>query len=139
VRFCAACGAPQPASSAPPRPGAGLHPATSFNPRTAAMLCYLPVAGWLVSIVVLASEQFRRDRDTRFHAFQGLYLFVIWLMNSWVFKPLLWINHDMGSINGLIELVLLAVGVFMMVKTAHGVRFSLPIVGELAERSVAES
>ena len=44
------------------------------------MLCYIPFAGWIACIVVLASPQFREDQAVRFNAFQGLYLFVAWLL-----------------------------------------------------------
>ena len=58
-----------------------------MTPRTAAILCYIPVVGWIAAVVVLATDQFRRNRTLRFHAFQGLYLFVAWLIVSEVIGP----------------------------------------------------
>ena len=58
-----------------------------ISPRTASLLCYIPILGWIVSIVVLASARFRADSRVRFHAFQGLYLFVAWLIVDWVLGP----------------------------------------------------
>ena len=41
-------------------------------------------------------------------------------------------------LNSLVELALLGMSIFMMVKAAHNETYSLPIFGELAHRSVAE-
>src|SRR5689334_820004 len=81
--FCGKCGARQPSSAGmpPPRP---VDAFAGLSPRTASILCYVPGLGWIGSIVVLASEKFRHDRTVRFHAFQGLYLFVAWLLDDWV-------------------------------------------------------
>src|SRR6476659_6890395 len=84
--YCGRCGSPQPVmpSSSPLR----ADPLQGINPRTASILCYVPGIGWIASIVVLASQRFRGDRFVRFHAFQGLYLFVAWLMEDWVLRPM---------------------------------------------------
>src|SRR5690349_10423788 len=91
-RFCGRCGARQPAAGAPPATASavkgGADPLGSINPRTASILCYVPGIGWIAAIVVLASEKFRRDPTVRFHAFQGLYLFVAWLIDDWVIRPM---------------------------------------------------
>src|SRR5438105_7653090 len=84
--FCGRCGARQPAGAGRPTPAAD--PLAGINPRTASILCYIPGVGWIASIIVLASERFRHNRAVRFHAFQGLYLFVAWLMEDWVLRPL---------------------------------------------------
>lgn len=126
---------PPPPFSAPPSPG--TDPLATLNPRTASILCYVPGIGWIASIVVLASQKFRHDRTVRFHAFQGLYLFVAWLMDDWVVRPLLSVAPSF-QINHLIQAVLLAASIFMMVKAAHDEAYPLPLFGELAQRSVAE-
>jgi uncharacterized membrane protein len=125
----------QPAASDPPRSGArGLE---GVNPRTASILCYLPWVGWIVGIIVLASDRFRRDRAVRFHAFQGLYLFVAWLIADQVIRPIV---HNVARfpVYQLVEVALIGASVFMMVKAAHQETYQLPLFGELAERSVTE-
>ena len=134
-RFCAKCGAKQPGPAqagwnAPPDPFAGV------TPRTAAILCYIPGLGWIASIVVLASERFRTNRVVRFHAFQGLYLFVAWLIESWVLKPI-FAEIPHVHVNGIVQAVLLAVSIFMIIKASQEEAYSLPIIGELAEKSAA--
>lgn len=133
--YCHRCGARQPTASAPRRPG--QDPLSQMSGRTASILCYIPGIGWIASIVVLASEKFRGNRDVRFHAFQGLYLFVAWLLDGWVVRPMFSMIPHM-PIHGLLELLLLGMSIFMMVKAAHNETYSLPLFGELAHRSVAE-
>lgn len=107
------------------------------------MLCYIPVVGWIPCVVVLASHRYRQNRLARFHAFQGLYLFVAWLIVDMVLSPLfghmpvpIFIFHR-GSVD-ILKMAIFAVWIFMIVKTSQHQLFKLPILGELAERSVAE-
>jgi uncharacterized membrane protein len=94
--------------------------------------------GWIAAIIVLASQRFRTMQTVRFHAFQGLYLFVAWLLNDQVLKvALMPIAHF--RLHDVVNLVLLAMSVFMMVKASHEEAYSLPLFGELAHRSVSES
>jgi uncharacterized membrane protein len=111
----------------------------ALHPRTASVLCYVPGIGWIISIVVLAADRFRHDRVVRFHAFQGLYLFVAWLMADWVLRPMfdVFLIPRM-QIYRIVEIVLLGMSVFMMLKAGQNEAFSLPLFGELAHRSVAE-
>jgi uncharacterized membrane protein len=136
--YCSQCGSRQPVAGAPPPPGqpprdllAGL------NPRAASILCYIPGIGWIASIIVLASDRFRHNRLVRFHGFQGLYLFVAWLLDDQVLRPLL------GRIPGfhlhsIVQAILLGMSIFMMVKASHEEAYPLPLFGELAQKSVAE-
>jgi len=133
--FCANCGARQPESKL----------ATDYmyavSPRTASLLCYIPIIGWVVSIVVLASTRFRKDAKVRFHAFQGLYLFVAWLIVDWVLGPLFSFPGEWGPqriVPVLLKVAVFGAWVFMIIKTAQDEMYKLPILGELAEKSVSE-
>jgi uncharacterized membrane protein len=135
--FCANCGNRQPE----PKPVTDyLH---GITPRTASLLCYIPIIGWVVSIVVLASVRFRENPKVRFHAFQGLYLFVAWLIVDWVLSPLLSFPHGWGPpfyriVPALMKVAVFGAWVFMIIKTAQDELYKLPILGELAEKSVSE-
>ncbi len=134
--FCARCGASQPRDPAATNPMAH-DPLAGISPRTASILCYIPGVGWIGSIIVLASQRFRNMPTVRFHAFQALYLFVAFLMNDqvlkWAFEPVSRLHlHD------LINVCLVGACVFMMVKASHDEAYSLPVFGELAQRSVSE-
>jgi uncharacterized membrane protein len=133
--YCARCGASQPAAAHTIHPvGRGLE---SLNPRTASILCYVPWVGWVAAIVVLASDRFRHDRAVRFHAFQGLYLFVAWLIADQVIRPMFDLMPNV-HLYRIVEAVLIGASIFMMVKAAHEETYPLPLFGELAQRSVAE-
>jgi uncharacterized membrane protein len=131
--FCANCGAAQQPTATPVTDY--LH---GISPRTASLLCYIPIVGWIWAIVVLASARFRDERRVRFNAFQGLYLFVAWLIADWVLKPIFRFPHMFQVFPALIEAALFGAWIWMIIKTAHGEFYKLPILGDLAEKSVAE-
>jgi uncharacterized membrane protein len=123
------CGARQ--AAAQPA-GDFLH---NLSGQNAALLCYIPWVGWIAAIAVLASNRFRADKRVHFHAFQGLYLWVASLLIA-VFE-----YSSIGvvdSIPRLLHLAVLCAWIFMLVKVHQGEDFHLPLIGELAERSVAE-
>jgi len=103
------------------------------------ILCYVPGVGWIASIIVLAAERFRQNRAVRFHAFQGLYLFVAWLVLDWFIRPMMGFMAPGLRLHGILQALLLGMSIFMMVKASHGKEYSLPLFGELAHRSVVES
>jgi uncharacterized membrane protein len=133
--YCAACGARQPASATPP----AVEYMQGISPRTASLLCYIPILGWIVAIVVLASARFRDNTRVRFHAFQGLYLFVAWLIVDWVLSPMFgfWgpFHHVFPA---LFKAAIFGAWIFMIIKTSQDETFKLPILGDLAEKSVSE-
>jgi len=104
------------------------------------LLCYIPFVGWVAAIVVLASERFRQNRTVRFHAFQGLYLFVAWLVVDWALAPMLAMSSGAMHLGfgGLLKLVLFGTWIYMLVRTSQDHLVRLPILGELADRSLAE-
>ena len=135
--YCAVCGTRQPFSAAPAADY--MH---GISPRTASLLCYIPIVGWIVAIVVLASARFREDTRVRFHAFQGLYLFVTWLLVDWVLSPMFhvtfWGPPFHNFFPGLLKVVIFGAWIFMIIKTSHDETYKLPILGDLAEKSVSE-
>ena len=133
-QYCAKCGSRQPGAAPQPK-----DPLSGITPRTASILCYIPGIGWIASVIVLAADKFRNNKTVRFHAFQGLYLFVAWLIVEWVLSPIFREFHEpFFRIDKALHLLILCVWIFMIIKTSHEERYSLPIIGELAERSVAE-
>ena len=141
-QFCGKCGSRQAAGRPATPPAADFMHGVSN--RNASLLCYIPMVGWVAAIVVLASERFRRETQVRFHAFQGLYLFVAWLMVEWVVSPALYFSDWSAGFpmhrfftRGL-QLLIFAAWVFMIIKVSHDEDYKLPIIGELAERSVSE-
>src|SRR6266545_3842146 len=105
--FCGGCGTRQPAA-----PVLAPDPLSGLTPRTASILCYVPGIGWIASIYVLSSMRFRAHRTVRFHAFQGLYLFVAWLIEHWVMEPVLHVIPGL-HIDSILKLILLGISIFM--------------------------
>lgn len=149
--YCGSCGAKQaqpgtsqsrdnPWQATPPNSSSPRKddPLSFFTNSNAPVFCYLPWVGWISSIIVLAADKFREQRDVRFHAFQGLYLFVIWLFVDWVFGPLTGYTASTRLIERLMKVGLVVTSLFMVVKTSQGETIRLPVLGELAERSVSE-
>jgi len=140
--FCASCGAAQASGASAPRPASAnkssSDPFANVGTRQASTLCYIPLVGWIVSIVVLAAERFRDSRETRFHAFQGLYIFVAWLFVDWVFDPMSKYAPSMRIMASAMKVGVFGAWIFMLVKTSQGENFRLPLLGELADRSVSE-
>ena len=142
-RFCAKCGAAQPvAPQAKSSSGTSgvTEPFENLSARTASILCYIPVVGWIFAVVLLATRKFRVDQYVRFHAFQALYLFAVWLFIHWAVRPVFQ-DLDMPGYRAdrLLEAILFGVWIFMMIKASQEVKYVLPLVGELAQRSAAES
>jgi uncharacterized membrane protein len=137
-QFCGRCGSQQPGS-----PQAADF-WSNLSPRNTAVLCYLPWVGWIAGIAVLASARFRAEARIRFHAFQGLYLFVAWLMIDWVVSPFFRLpGIGFGApfariIPGLLQVAVVGAWIFMLIKVTHDEDYRLPILGELADRSVSE-
>jgi uncharacterized membrane protein len=96
--------------------------------------------GWIAAVIALASQKFRRNQTVRFHAFQGLYLFAVWLFIDWGLRP---IFRDFVEpafrFDRLLQVLVFGASIFMMVKTSHEQVYSLPVIGELAQRSASES
>lgn len=131
-RYCAKCGMGQLSA-----PQVARDPLAGITPRTASILCYIPLMGWIAAIVVLAAHRFRNDRTVRFNAFQGLYLFVAWLIVDNVIVPITHIVPHV-HIGSVLRLLMMGVWVFMIVKASQQQTVALPVIGELAERSLAE-
>lgn len=137
-KFCPGCGSAQ-------GPGPAAQNSTNFwdnlNSRQTALLCYLPWIGWIAAVAVLATARFKSDKQLQFHAFQGLYLFVAWLVVDWFLSPFFLFSGGFPAYHffpQLFRLVIVGAWIYMLIKVHQGDDARLPILGELAERSVAE-
>jgi len=95
---------------------------TGLEENVAGFLCYL--LGFITGIVFLVAE--KKSSFVKFHAKQStitsLILFVILLVIGWI--PIL------GALVWVLSLILWVV---LMIKALQGKRYSLPIVGKMAE------
>ena len=95
---------------------------TGLDENVAGLLCYL--LGFITGIIFLVVE--KKSDYIKFHAKQStitfLGIFVILVIFAWV--PI---------INILISIFSLVLWLFLMIKALQGKRYSLPIVGKIAE------
>jgi uncharacterized membrane protein len=143
AQFCQNCGTPQ-KPGAPPRPSApqAQDIINGISDRAACILCYIPVFGVIPAIIFLASQRFRTNFRVRFNAFQGLYLFVAWLIFSSAAPTLLFTGFSghvfEHMVLGLIKSALVISWIYLLIKAAHEQEVRLPIIGDLAARSTHE-
>ena len=136
--FCHNCGTPQHPAVFP----SGNDFLHNISDRTASILCYIPVFGVIPAILFLAAHKFRTNFKVRFDAFQGLYLFVTWLLISSAIPTLVFGEFPGGHVEiaifGLLRFVVIGCWIFLLVKAAHEQQVRLPILGDLAARSIHE-
>jgi len=140
ARFCPSCGRSQPAAGTPVAPGAHAAPAaqSGLSENTAALLCY--VLWWVTGLIffLIDSRPF-----VRFHAAQSLVTFgglhIIRIVLSAVFGYGWWYyggwaNLGVGALLlGAVGLISLVLWIVCMVRAYQGVRFKVPIAGDIAE------
>ncbi len=137
--FCPKCGAPQ-GAAAPPAGGAPASSAgggTGLAENVAGLLCY--VAGWITGLIFILID---KRPFVKFHAAQSIVLFgaiivvdiLLVFLNVgsmfggwmvWVFSTLIWSVLWIGTF---------VLWILCMVKAYQGVRFKLPVVGDIAEK-----
>ena len=117
----------------------GQDPLSGIDDHTASVLCYVPFLGWIASIYILSADRFRTKTIVRFHAFQGLYLFVGWLIYDWVIEGIL---EDMivraWVVTRAVKLGLTALWLYLLFKTSQREVVRVPFIADLADKSVAE-
>ena len=73
--FCASCGTPVgSASGGPAAPAAG---GTAMSSNLAGLLTY--ILGFVTGIIFLVIERYKNDKFVRFHAFQSIFLSIVWI------------------------------------------------------------
>ena len=113
-----------PGYTAPPPPisqtGSGL------SDNAAGAIAYLTI---IPAIIFLVLEPYNRRPFVRFHAFQSLALAVVWFATSLltVIPVLGWI------IEAVVFLLLFIAWIFCIFKASQGVRYKLPILGDIVE------
>jgi uncharacterized membrane protein len=139
--FCPKCGASRgpvavPAGGAAAPAVAAANPADGVQENVAALLCYLPVVGWIIALILFLTD---KRSFVKFHAAQALALYV----------SLIVIYFALGISMGILHMVhIFFLGIFlypliwfgsflllvlMMVKAHKHERFKLPVLGDLVE------
>ena len=105
----------------------------SLAERATAAAAYLPL---VAPVIILLLPAFRRNRFVRFHAWQSLSLWVVYLVLigatiffSSVASPMLVLLFGI-----LVSFAMLFLWIVLTLKSWRGERFEVPLVGELAAR-----
>ncbi len=137
--FCGGCGAAtESPSSGPaagsPSSGPAVGTGSSSQPLTnnaAAALCYL--LGIITGVVFLIWEPYNKDKNIRFHAFQSIFLTIVWVVFQFAMAIVLpW--SLMFSVSRILQLAGLLLWLFLMWKTYNNERIVLPVIGDLADK-----
>jgi len=137
--FCASCGTPAGGSGVASATPAAASGAMSSN--IAALLTY--ILGFITGIIFLVIDPYKNDRFVRFHAFQSIFLSVVWIAFRLVWGSivvgLIWspfspLGAFLGLISMLVSLAFLACVIFLMYKAYNNERFKLPVIGDLAAK-----
>jgi len=140
ARFCPSCGRSQtPAvTPAPPANPGAASTQSGLAENTAGLLCY--VLGWITGLIFFLID---RRPFVRFHAAQSLVTFgglhiilavlgAIFGFGFWFYGG--WVNLGLGALLfWVVKLVSLVLWIVCMVKAYQGVRFKVPIAGDIAE------
>ncbi|MFN0123111.1 MAG: DUF4870 domain-containing protein, partial [Blastocatellia bacterium] len=120
----------QPAPWSAPDNNAG-----GLQKNIAGALCYLLIP----AIIFLVVEPYNKNRFIRFHAFQGIFLSLAWMVLPMINRVLIfalpgfidWVFRLTGLFMGIGFLIL---WIFSMVKAYNNESYKLPIIGDLAEQ-----
>lgn len=106
----------------------------------AGALCYL--FGFITGILFLVLAPYNQNRDTRFHAFQSIFLNIAWIV-LWIVITIVMIPFRLipflGTFISIVLQSVLGLGgfilwLYMMFKTYNGEKIVLPIVGPVADK-----
>jgi uncharacterized membrane protein len=102
--------------------------------KTISILAYIPLAGWLIALILNSDKPSAEKSYNAFHLRQGLGLFVVYLVYSllnglitWI--PLLGVFADRVIVLGFIFIAILGI-----MNALKGVKRPLPILGETIDK-----
>ncbi len=110
----------------PTMPPPPVQAASGLSDSAAGAIAYITI---IPAIIFLVLEPYNRRPFVRFHAFQSLALGVIWFATS-----LLTVIPVLGWIVEMVLFVVLFVAWIMcIIKASQGIRYKLPIIGDMVE------
>ncbi len=133
-------GQPYQTGQLPQPPSYGQGGQSGFNlglttNQISALLYLLPILGPILGLVV---EPYNRDRLIRFHAWQSLLLTGSWVVLTKIAIPILKFTFLPGFLVGLLGfgawVAFFGAWIYLIVQTWQGIKFRLPILGDVAEQ-----
>jgi len=144
ARFCTSCGSPmdeaaafcskcgKAATGTPPSGDAYIPPAIGsategLSDNLAGMLAYL----FIPAIVFLVTPPYNRNRYVRFHSFQAIFLVIALVILNALVGILPVIRWTLWE---LLHFLVLVLWIVLLFKAYQGVKFKVPVVGDMAEK-----
>jgi len=100
---------------------------TGLQENIAGLLCY--VLGWITGVIFLILEP--NNKVIRFHAIQSIIVFGAISIANGIFDWIPFIGWVFRVLLGIFAFILWVV---LMVKAYQGIKYQLPVAGELAEK-----
>lgn len=128
-----------PGGANPMAPVPGPPPPDELAPNIAGLLCY-PLS--IVSgLIFLALRPYSQHQFVRFHAYQSVYFFFALLVLKFVLNILSALLPTIleSLMFGGLRLIAFGGTAWLMYQAWHGVKFKLPLVGDLAETQSMKS
>lgn len=99
--------------------------------NVAGALCYL--LGFITGIIFLVVQPYNAKREVRFHAFQSIFLSVVWIV-LWIVIGIVLPWSAYFVVSPLLSLAGLALWLYLMWKTYQNQKVVLPLIGEMAQK-----
>jgi uncharacterized membrane protein len=99
--------------------------------NVAATLCY--VLGFISGIIFLVLEPYNKSKIVRFHAFQSIFLSVVWIA-VWIVLGIILPWSLYFTLSPIISLAFFILWLFLLWKTYQDQKVVLPVIGPLAEK-----
>ena len=144
--FCSVCGSPASSPGVPPTPptppGATGTPSAGLASNIAAALAYF----FIVGIIFLVVDTYKRDRFVRFHSFQAIAFWVavvvlqiVWHMFTSIgFFAFGFFALIFGLVAFVLWLAILVYWLFLMYKAYNNETYKIPVIGEWASKQAAK-
>jgi len=112
-------------------PGAA---ATGMTDNAASALCY--VLGLVTGILFLVLAPYNQNKTIRFHAFQSIFLSVVWIVFLTVYDTVFSVLHmySLLGLSSLISLAFFVLWIYMIVTAYQGKKVVLPLIGPIAQQ-----
>jgi uncharacterized membrane protein len=130
-QYCPSCGAAAGSSSGGSQPVGPSGASTGMTDNVAGALCYL--LGFITGIIFLVVQPYNAKREVRFHAFQSIFLSVVWIV-LWIVIGIVLPWSAYFVVSPLLSLAGLALWLYLMWKTYQNQKVVLPVIGEIAQK-----
>lgn len=106
-------------------------PAPSNDGKTAAIVAYITIIGWLISYFALYNDA--KTPLSRFHMRQSLLIHLVHI-GIGLIQAMIWLGFAFYSLLSLVSLAFLVLLIIGLVNAANNQTKPLPIIGEPAQR-----